>query len=48
MSSYCVGIFIVIVIVVVGFFFYRRWRKKKRGEKVEPLKFKVPFLRENR
>jgi len=40
-----VGIIIVLVIVGVGFFFYMRWRKKKKGEKVEPLKLKVPFFK---
>jgi hypothetical protein len=40
-----VGIIIVLVIVGVGFFFYMRWRKKKKGEKVEPLKFKLPFFK---
>jgi len=40
-----VGIIIVLVIVGAGFFIYRRWRKKKKGEKVEPLKIKVPFFK---
>ena len=40
-----VGVIIVLIIVGVGFFIYRRWRKKKKGEKVEPLKLKVPFFK---
>ncbi len=40
-----VGIIIVLIIVGGGFFFYRRWRKKKKGEKIEPLKFKLPFFK---
>jgi hypothetical protein len=40
-----VGIIIVLIIVGVGFFIYIRWRKKKKGEKVDPLKIKVPFFK---